>query len=101
MEPSALDTTVPTVALPPVIPFTCKVTPGLSVPFTVRPRFSEFETRTSVPEPGCSCKTTCPGPTVKESGGALADPGSGLVTVSGNVPGLGAAICAANCVLET
>ena len=36
-----------------------------------------------------------------ESGTALADPGSGLVTVSGKVPGLGAAICATSCVLET
>jgi hypothetical protein len=83
MEPSAFEIAVPTVPLPPAIPFTCSVTAGLSVPLTIKPRFSEFETRTSVPEFGSSVSTTRPGPTFMESGMALADPGLGLVTVSG------------------
>ena len=101
MDPSACDVAVPTCALPPAIPFTCSVTPVWFVPVTFSPNFKVLATRTSVPSPGCSVNTTCPGPTTTGTVAELADPGSGLLTKMGKVPGLGAGIAAANWVPES
>src|SRR5215469_9156091 len=101
MLPSAFETVVPTTEFPPATPFTCNVTPVLLVPVTRSPRFSELFTRTSVPFEACSTNFTCPGATCTDSVFEFADPGSGLLTSSGKVPGFSAGITAANCVLET
>ena len=45
--------------------------------------------------------TTCPGPTFTEIGFVVTEPGFGLLTARGNVPGFGAGIDATSCVEET
>jgi hypothetical protein len=59
-------------------------------------RFRVFDTRTSVPELGSSVSTTCPGPTFTGMVAEFADPGLGLVTNNGKVPGSGAGMTAIN-----
>src|SRR5271170_256659 len=83
------------------MPFTDQLSPVLLVPLTVSAKFKLFPTRTVVPELGCMSSATCPGATFSETCEELADPGSGLVTAIGYVPGLGAVIEAASSVDET
>src|SRR5277367_2286115 len=90
MTPFLLATARPTVELPPGTPLTSTVTAVLVVPLMVTPKYRNCETRTSVPSYGCTERVTAPAPTTRGAGFALADPGSGLVTVRGRVPELGA-----------
>src|SRR5580658_2326612 len=92
MVPSLLAIANPTVELPPGTPLTSTLTAVLLVPVMVTPKYRNCETRTCVPSYGCTERVTAPAPTSRGTGFALADPGLGLVTVSGSAPGLGAPI---------
>jgi hypothetical protein len=92
---------VPIWALPLAMPLMSQVTPVLLVPATEMPTRRVLLTRTLVPPLVCRVRTTWPGPTTSETMPEFAEPGSGLMTMSGKVPGLGAAIEAASSVLET
>src|SRR5580704_7001848 len=81
--PSALPTIVPIAAFPPAIPLISQLTPILFVPVIVRPILMLLLTRTLVPADVCAVSTTFPGPTDSETGAELAEPGSGLLIMSG------------------